>query len=163
LGKVIGGGLPVGAFGGRKDIMQCLAPLGKVYQAGTLSGNPVAVSAGLTTLKLIQEEGFYTKLTANTAKLMQGLVDEAKKANVAFTAQSVGGMFGLYFNDKIPTSYAEMMTCDKAAFNQFFHSMLESGIYLGPSAFEAGFVSAAHSAEDFNLTIAAAEKAFKTI
>lgn len=163
LGKVIGGGLPVGAFGGRKDIMSVLAPLGKVYQAGTLSGNPVAVSAGLATLKLVQAEGFHARLTAQTAKLMQGLIGAASKAGVPFTAQSVGGMFGLYFNDKIPSSFAEMMTCDKAAFNKFFHHMLDSGIYLGPSAFEAGFVSAAHTDDDIVATIAAAEKAFQQI
>ena len=163
LGKVIGGGLPVGAFGGRKDIMSVLAPLGKVYQAGTLSGNPVAVSAGLATLKLIQAEGFHARLGAQTTKLMQGLNSVASKAGVPFNAQSVGGMFGLYFNDKIPTSFAEMMTCDKAAFNKFFHSMLDSGIYLGPSAFEAGFVSAAHTDADITATIAAAEKAFAHI
>jgi glutamate-1-semialdehyde 2,1-aminomutase len=163
LGKVIGGGLPVGAFGGRKDIMSVLAPLGKVYQAGTLSGNPVAVSAGLATLKLIQAEGFHARLSAQTAKLMQGLIGAASKAGVPFNAQSVGGMFGLYFNDKIPSSFAEMMTCDKAAFNKFFHHMLDSGIYLGPSAFEAGFVSAAHTDDDVAVTIAAAEKVFQQI
>lgn len=160
LGKVIGGGLPVGAFGGRKDIMSVLAPLGSVYQAGTLSGNPVAVSAGLATLKLVQAPGFYDALAAKTTQLMDGLKHAAQKANVAFTAQSVGGMFGLYFSKDVPTSYAEMMLTDKNAFNIFFHSMLESGIYLGPSAFEAGFVSAAHTDDDIRLTIEAAEKAF---
>ncbi|MFM9834952.1 MAG: glutamate-1-semialdehyde 2,1-aminomutase [Methylophilaceae bacterium] len=163
LGKVIGGGLPVGAFGGRKDIMSVLAPLGPVYQAGTLSGNPVAVTAGLATLKLIQAPGFHEKLTSQTKKLMQGLIGEADKAGVPFSAQSVGGMFGLYFNSNIPSTFAEMMTCDKAAFNKFFHSMLDSGIYLGPSAFEAGFVSAAHTDEDIAKTLAAAEKAFAQI
>ncbi len=160
LGKVIGGGLPVGAFGGRKDIMSVLAPLGPVYQAGTLSGNPVAVTAGLMTLKLIQAEGFYDKLTAQTKKLMDGFILAAKEAGVAFNAQSVGGMFGLYFSKDCPTSYAEIMLSDKDAFNKFFHSMLDSGIYLGPSAFEAGFVSAAHSDADIVFTIAAAKKAF---
>jgi glutamate-1-semialdehyde 2,1-aminomutase len=164
LGKVIGGGLPVGAFGGRKDIMQCLAPVGKVYQAGTLSGNPVAVTAGLTTLKFIQEAGFYEKLTAQTTKLMDGLVLAANEANIIFSAQSVGGMFGLYFSAECPTSYAEIMhKNNKVQFNQFFHSMLESGIYLGPSAFEAGFVSAAHSNDDIAVTISAAKKAFANI
>jgi glutamate-1-semialdehyde 2,1-aminomutase len=163
LGKVIGGGLPVGAFGGRKDIMSVLAPLGPVYQAGTLSGNPVAVTAGLATLKLIQAPGFHEKLTAQTKKLMQGLISAASITSVPFSAQSVGGMFGLYFNPNIPSSFAEMMTCNKLAFNKFFHSMLDSGIYLGPSAFEAGFVSAAHSDEDIAKTIAAAEKAFAQI
>ncbi len=160
LGKVIGGGLPVGAFGGRKDIMQCLAPLGAVYQAGTLSGNPVAVTAGLATLKLIQEKDFHEKLTAQTKKLMDGIVQAAKEAGVAFSAQSVGGMFGLYFSAICPTSYYEMMQSDKTAFNKFFHSMLESGVYLGPSAFEAGFVSAAHTDADIAFTIEAAKKAF---
>jgi glutamate-1-semialdehyde 2,1-aminomutase len=163
LGKVIGGGLPVGAFGGRKDIMSVLAPLGPVYQAGTLSGNPVAVSAGLTTLKLVQAPGFYEKLTAQTAKLMDGFKGAAKKTGITFNAQSVGGMFGLYFSENNPTSFAEIMQSDKNAFNKFFHSMLESGIYLGPSAFEAGFVSAAHTDQDIAETITAAEKAFAAL
>jgi len=163
LGKVIGGGLPVGAFGGRKDIMQCLAPVGKVYQAGTLSGNPVAVTAGLKTLELIQAPDFHAKLAAQTQKLVDGLKAAAKEAGVIFNAQSVGGMFGLYFCDKCPTSYHEMMQSNKEHFNQFFHSMLDSGIYLGPSAFEAGFVSAAHTNEDIANTIAVAKKAFSQI
>jgi glutamate-1-semialdehyde 2,1-aminomutase len=164
LGKVIGGGLPVGAFGGRKDIMQCLAPVGKVYQAGTLSGNPVAVSAGLATLKLIQEKDFHAKLTTQTKKLMDGLMAAAKDAGVTFSAQNVGGMFGLYFSENCPTSYAEIMANNnKAHFNQFFHSMLDSGIYLGPSAFEAGFVSAAHNDADIAFTVAAAKKAFASL
>lgn len=160
LGKVIGGGLPVGAFGGRKDIMQCLAPVGKVYQAGTLSGNPVAVTAGLTTLKLVQQAGFYENLTAKTKQLMDGLVQASQQAGVAFTAQSVGGMFGVYFAEEIPASFSDMMKTNKPAFNQFFHSMLQSGVYLGPSAFEAGFVSAAHTQADIAATIAAAQSAF---
>ncbi len=164
LGKVIGGGLPVGAFGGRRDIMQCLAPVGKVYQAGTLSGNPVAVSAGLTTLKLVQAAGFYDKLTAQTRQLVDGLKMAAANAGVTFSAQNVGGMFGLYFSAQCPTSYAQIMhDNNKAHFNQFFHSMLESGIYLGPSAFEAGFVSAAHTDDDIAYTLHAAEKAFAAI
>lgn len=163
LGKVIGGGLPVGAFGGRKDIMSVLAPLGPVYQAGTLSGNPVAVTAGLTTLKLIQAPGFYEALTAKTAQLMDGMKQAAHKAGVTFSAQSVGGMFGLYFSASNPTSYADMMQADKNAFNHFFHSMLNSGIYLGPSAFEAGFVSAAHTDADVAQTIQAAEQAFASL
>lgn len=163
LGKVIGGGLPVGAFGGRKDIMQCLAPVGKVYQAGTLSGNPVAVTAGLKTLELIQAPDFHAKLTAQTQKLVDGLKIAAKEASVIFNAQSVGGMFGLYFCEKCPTSYHEMMQSNKEHFNQFFHSMLDSGIYLGPSAFEAGFVSGAHTDEDIANTIVAAKKAFSQI
>ncbi|MFQ6405446.1 glutamate-1-semialdehyde 2,1-aminomutase [Methylophilus sp. 'Pure River'] len=163
LGKVIGGGLPVGAFGGRKDIMGVLAPLGPVYQAGTLSGNPVAVTAGLTTLKLVQTPGFYEKLTAQTAKLTDGLTQAAKAAGVTFSAQSVGGMFGLYFSASHPSSYAEMMQADKNAFNKFFHSMLDSGIYLGPSAFEAGFVSAAHTDADITQTVQAAAIAFASL
>jgi len=163
LGKVIGGGLPVGAFGGRKDIMQCLAPLGAVYQAGTLSGNPVAVTAGLETLKLIQEPDFHTKLTAKTKKLVDGLVAAAKEAGVVFSAQNVGGMFGLYFSEQCPTSFAEVMQTNKENFNLFFHSMLDAGIYLGPSAFEAGFVSAAHTDDDIAFTLAAAKKAFAAV
>lgn len=163
LGKVIGGGLPVGAFGGRKDIMQCLAPLGAVYQAGTLSGNPVAVTAGLATLKLLQAPDFHAKLTAQTKKLVDGLVAAAREAGVVFSAQSVGGMFGLYFSEKCPTSFAEVMQANKAQFNQFFHLMLDAGIYLAPSAFEAGFVSAAHTDADIALTIDAAKAAFKAV
>ncbi|HWV61972.1 MAG TPA: glutamate-1-semialdehyde 2,1-aminomutase, partial [Oxalicibacterium sp.] len=158
LGKVIGGGLPVGAFGGRHDIMHCLAPLGPVYQAGTLSGNPVAVSAGLATLKLIQVPGFHERLGAQTGKLVDGLAAAAREAGVAFSAQHVGGMFGLYFSARCPTSYDEVMKSDKEAFNRFFHGMLDEGIYLAPSAFEAGFVSAAHTDLDIEKTIAAAKK-----
>jgi glutamate-1-semialdehyde 2,1-aminomutase len=163
LGKVIGGGLPVGAFGGRKDIMSCLAPLGAVYQAGTLSGNPVAVTAGLETLALVQAPDFHLKLAAQTKKLVDGLIAAAKEAGVVFNAQNVGGMFGLYFCEKCPSSFNEIMQSNKEHFNKFFHSMLDSGIYLGPSAFEAGFVSAAHSDADIDFTIAAAKKAFLTI
>lgn len=160
LGKVIGGGLPVGAFGGRHDIMACLAPLGPVYQAGTLSGNPVAVAAGLATLKLIQAPGFHQALAAQTKKLVDGLAAVAKEVGVKFSAQNVGGMFGLYFSAQCPTSYDEVMQSEKDAFNLFFHSMLDEGIYLAPSAFEAGFVSAAHSDEDIEQTISAARKVF---
>ena len=160
LGKVIGGGLPVGAFGGRKDIMNCLAPLGPVYQAGTLSGNPVAVSAGLATLRLIQAPGFHERLSAQTAKLVQGLAAAAKEAGIAFSAQHVGGMFGIYFSADCPTSYDAVMRSDKEAFNRFFHGMLDEGVYFAPSAFEAGFVSAAHTDEDIEKTLAAARKVF---
>lgn len=160
LGKVIGGGMPMAAFGGRRDIMQCLAPVGPVYQAGTLSGNPVAVAAGLATLKLVQTQGFYEKLSARTLQLTKGLSEAAIKQGVGFSAQAVGGMFGLYFRDKLPSSYAEVMSCDRNAFNRFFHSMLQEGIYFAPSAFEAGFVSAAHSDTDIANTIAAAERTF---
>lgn len=163
LGKVIGGGLPVGAFGGRKDIMSCLAPLGAVYQAGTLSGNPVAVTAGLQTLALIQAPDFHLKLAVQTKKLVDGLIAVAKEVGVVFNAQNVGGMFGLYFCEHCPTSFNEIMQSNKEHFNKFFHSMLDSGIYLGPSAFEAGFVSAAHSDEDIAYTIVAAKKAFQLV
>ncbi len=160
LGKVIGGGLPVAAFGGRADLMQHLAPLGGVYQAGTLSGNPVTVAAGMATLKLIQEPGFYDSLTTQTAKLAQGLSAAAREAGVAFCADSVGGMFGLYFAEKLPVSYDTMMQCDKTRFNAFFHAMLDADIYLAPSAFEAGFVSAQHDDAVIDATIQAARKAF---
>ena len=160
LGKVIGGGLPVGAFGGRREILQKIAPLGPVYQAGTLSGNPVAVAAGLATLKLVEEKDFQSKIEATTQALVQGLVAEAKKANVVFSAQSVGSMFGLYFRAAPPTSFAEVMQCDKDRFNKFFHAMLGKGVYLAPSAYEAGFVSAAHGPAEIEATLAAAREAF---
>ena len=160
LGKVIGGGMPVGAFGGRRDIMEKIAPLGPVYQAGTLSGSPVAVAAGLATLKLVSQPGFYEQLAAKTLRLMDGLQAEAKQHGVTFSAQAVGGMFGLYFRSAPPTSYAEVMECDKEAFNRFFHAMLEKGVYFAPSAFEAGFVSTAHSEADLAATCAAAREIF---
>jgi glutamate-1-semialdehyde 2,1-aminomutase len=163
LGKVIGGGLPVGAFGGRRDIMQCLAPQGPVYQAGTLSGNPVALAAGLATLTLIQAPGFYEQLSSQTAKLCTGLSAAAAAAHVPFSARHVGGMFGLYFLAEVPTSYSEVMRADQARFNQFFHAMLGAGIYLAPSAFEAGFVSSAHGTEDIDRTIESAAKIFSTL
>lgn len=162
LGKVIGGGMPMAAFGGRKDIMQCLAPIGSVYQAGTLSGNPVAVAAGLATLKQVKQAGFYENLGEKTKRLTQGLTAAANKHGVVFSAQTVGGMFGLYFRKAIPTSFEEVMECDKDAFNRFFHAMLDAGFYFAPSAFEAGFVSSAHTNEDIDNTIAAAEKIFAT-
>ena len=162
LGKVIGGGMPVGAFGGKRAIMEKIAPLGPVYQAGTLSGNPVAVAAGLATLRLIQAPGFYDALSASTRALCDGLTEAARRHGIAFSAQSVGGMFGIYFRASCPTSYAEVMECDKEAFNRFFHALLDAGHYLAPSAFEAGFVSAAHSADDIAATIAAAEAVFKS-
>ncbi|WP_288409396.1 glutamate-1-semialdehyde 2,1-aminomutase [uncultured Herbaspirillum sp.] len=160
LGKVIGGGLPVAAFGGRAEVMKHLAPLGGVYQAGTLSGNPVTVAAGMATLKIIQQPEFYANLTAQTRKLADGLAAAAKAAGVTFTADAIGGMFGLYFDAKVPTSYAEVMQGDKERFNRFFHKMLEAGVYFAPSAFEAGFVSAQHSDAIIEETIAAAAKAF---
>ncbi|MCX7194374.1 MAG: glutamate-1-semialdehyde 2,1-aminomutase [Proteobacteria bacterium] len=160
LGKVMGGGLPAAAFGGRRDIMQCLAPLGAVYQAGTLSGNPVAVAAGLATLDLVQQPDFYELLSALARQLSEGLEQAAHQHGVEFSAQSIGGMFGLYFRATPPTSYAEVMTCDKEAFNRFFHAMLDEGIYMAPSAFEAGFVSSAHTSADIAQTIATASKIF---
>jgi glutamate-1-semialdehyde 2,1-aminomutase len=160
LGKVIGGGLPVGAFGGRADIMQCLAPVGPVYQAGTLSGNPVAVAAGLTTLQLIQAPGFHDRLAATTQRFVEGLSAIAREKGIAFSAQSVGGMFGIYFSATTPASYDEVMQSDKEAFNRFFHAMLNHGVYLAPSAFEAGFVSAAHGDEEIGRTLDAARQSF---
>jgi glutamate-1-semialdehyde 2,1-aminomutase len=160
LGKVIGGGLPVGAFGGKREIMEKIAPLGPVYQAGTLSGNPVAVAAGLATLKLVDTPGFQEKISSVTEELIKGLKTEAQRANVVFSAQSVGSMFGLYFRAAPPASFAEVMQCDKDRFNRFFHAMLERGVYLAPSAYEAGFVSAAHGAAEIDATLAAAREAF---
>ena len=160
FGKVVGGGMPLGAFGGRRDIMEKIAPLGPVYQAGTLSGNPLSVAAGLATLKKIQAPGFYEALTKKTTSLVDGLAAAAKQRGVSFSAQSVGGMFGVYFAATPPTSYAEVMKADKDAFNRFFHAMLEKGVYLAPSAFEAGFVSAAHSDADIAATVAAADAIF---
>jgi glutamate-1-semialdehyde 2,1-aminomutase len=163
LGKVIGGGMPVGAFGGRREIMQKIAPLGPVYQAGTLSGNPVAVAAGLATLKLVQAPGFYQELAASTRALTEGLAAAAKKHGVGFSAQAVGGMFGIYFRDSVPQSFSEVMQCDKEAFNRFFHAMLERGVHFAPSAFEAGFVSAAHGEQDIAATVSAADAVFATM
>jgi glutamate-1-semialdehyde 2,1-aminomutase len=163
LGKVIGGGLPVAAFGGRADLMQHMAPLGSVYQAGTLSGNPVAVAAGMATMKLIQVPGFYESLETQTVKLVQGLSRAAEESGISFCADAVGGMFGLYFAPSIPGNYAAMMKCDKSRFNAFFHAMLDAGVYLAPSAFEAGFVSAQHDDAVINETIAAARDAFARI
>ena len=163
LGKIIGGGLPVGAFGGKKDIMQKLAPLGPVYQAGTLSGNPVAVSAGLKTLELIQQPNFYQQLSLMTKKLVDGMMEAAKINGIEFSARSVGGMFGLYFRESPPNSFDEIMKSDRKQFNKFFHSMLKQGIYFGPSAFEAGFVSAAHTEKDIQETINASHRAFESL
>ncbi len=163
LGKVIGGGLPVGAFGGRKEIMQQLAPLGPVYQAGTLSGNPVAVSAGMKTLELIQQPNFFENLSRTTKSLVDGLINAAKASNIEFSAQSVGGMFGFYFSSQPPESFDDVMLSDREKFNKFFHLMLEQGIYFGPSAFEAGFVSSAHTDDDINQTIQAAMTSFKKL
>lgn len=163
LGKVIGGGMPVGAFGGRRDIMAHLAPLGGVYQAGTLSGNPVAVAAGLKTLELVAKPGFFDALSVSTAAMVNGVVDAAHTAGVPMSGASLGGMFGLYFREKLPTNYAEVMEADRDRFSLYFHGMLSRGIYLAPSAFEAGFVSAMHDAKDIEATISAAHEVFQTI
>ena len=160
LGKVIGGGMPVGAFGGRRDIMEKVAPLGSVYQAGTLSGSPVAVAAGLASLRLTREPGFYDTLGARTTELVDGLVTAARRHSLSFSAQSLGGMFGLYFSEQCPDSFASVTKGNTEAFNRFFHAMLEAGHYFAPSAFEAGFVSVAHSAEDIAQTVAEADAVF---
>jgi glutamate-1-semialdehyde 2,1-aminomutase len=163
LGKVIGGGLPVGAFGGRRDVMEKLAPAGPVYQAGTLSGNPVAVSAGLATLRKVLQAGFFDRLAHTTSALLEGLEAEARRAGVAFSTASAGGMFGMFFRAAAPRSFGEVMQCDRDRFNRFFHAMHEGGVYLAPSAFEAGFVSAAHASTDLEATFAAARKAFAQV
>ncbi len=162
LGKIIGGGMPVGAFGGKQAIMEYLAPLGPVYQAGTLSGNPIAMTAGLKTLDLISEDGFYEDLSAKTTYLLEGIKAAAQKHNIPLTTNQVGAMFGIFFTDKDKvTSFAEATACNLDYFKQFFHGMLDLGIYLAPSAYETGFVSSAHSLENLDTTIAAAEKVFK--
>lgn len=161
LGKIIGGGMPVGAFGGRRDIMSKLSPLGAVYQAGTLSGNPIAMAAGLKMMEIISREGFYAQLNSKTTQLVSGIQKAADEANLPFTTTQVGGMFGLFFTQALQvTSYQQATACDVPRFNRFFHGMLERGVYLAPSAFEAGFMSTAHSAEDINTTIAAAREVF---
>ena len=164
LGKVIGGGMPVGAFGGRREIMDKIAPTGPVYQAGTLSGNPVAMAAGLKTLELISAPGFYTDLSTRTQHLAQGLQETARRAGVALTTNQVGGMFGFFFSgeEKI-SSFAQVSACDVARFKKFYHGMLDNGIYLAPSAFEAGFVSSAHKESDIDETLSVAEKVFSTL
>lgn len=163
LGKVIGGGMPVGAFGGRRDIMECIAPLGSVYQAGTLSGSPVAVAAGLASLQLLSAPGFYDTLSARAERLVKGLAAAAHEAGVVFSADSVGGMFGIYFAESVPASYGEVMACDRDRFNRFFHAMLSAGHYFAPSAFEAGFVSVAHGEADIDATVEAAREAFASL
>jgi len=163
LGKVIGGGLPVGAFGGRREVMQHIAPLGPVYQAGTLSGNPVALAAGLATLRLVQAPGFHEKLAATARQLCEGLTAAAHEHGIGFCAQHVGGMFGVYFRDTLPASYGEVMACDKEMFNRFFHSMLAEGIYLAPSAYEAGFVSSTHGPAEIEKTVRAARNVFSSL
>jgi len=163
LGKVVGGGMPLAAFGGRADIMAKIAPLGNVYQAGTLSGNPLAVAAGLTTLRLIQQPGFHDNLGRLSARLAAGLADAAREAGVPMTTDSVGGMFGFYFSSKVPASYAEATQCDIPRFKAFFHAMLDEGVYLAPSAYEAGFTSSAHTEALIDDTIAAARRALARI
>jgi len=160
LGKVAGGGLPLAAVGGRREIMEKLAPLGPVYQAGTLSGNPIAVAAGLATLKVVSVHGFCEKVEATTKALVQGLVAAGGKG---FSAQSIGSMFGVYFRDSPPKSFAEVMQCDRERFNRFFHEMLTRGVYLAPSAYETGFVSAAHGVGEIEATFGAARAAFVKI
>ena len=164
LGKIIGGGMPVGALGGKKEIMEQLSPLGPVYQAGTLSGNPVAMAAGLATLKLLRREGFHDQLSAKTERLTEGLALAARECGIAFTTTRAGGMFGLFFTEQTRISrFDEVMACDQARFKTFFHAMLDRGVYLAPSAFEAGFVSIAHSDEDIDATLDAARQAFATL
>ncbi|RMF15815.1 MAG: glutamate-1-semialdehyde-2,1-aminomutase [Gammaproteobacteria bacterium] len=164
LGKVIGAGLPVGAFGGRKDVMSHIAPLGPVYQAGTLSGNPLAMRAGLAMLNIISQPGFHEALGEKVQKLTQGLEDVARETGIPFTTQSVGGMFGLFFTEQEKVrGYQDVMACDQARFRAFFHGMLNEGVYLAPSAFEAGFVSSAHTDEDLDKTFEAARKVMATL
>ncbi len=161
FGKIIGGGMPVGAYGGRRDLMQQVAPAGPIYQAGTLSGNPVAMAAGLATLELVRQPGFHAELKAKTEMLCDGLEAAAKEAGVPVTTNRACGMFGLFFTDRKVESFADATACDTAAFNRFFHGMLQRGVYFAPSAFEAGFLSTAHSELDIELTIEAARAAFR--
>jgi glutamate-1-semialdehyde 2,1-aminomutase len=164
LGKVIGGGLPVGAFGGRAEIMELLAPLGPVYQAGTLSGNPVAMAAGLATLELTEAPGFYERLAANTRRLVKELTAAAAEAGIALAANTAGGMFGIFFSS-VPriSRFEQVMSCDTKRFNRFFHGMLGEGVYFAPSAYEAGFVSSAHADAELDATAAAARRVFATL
>ncbi|SIT72073.1 glutamate-1-semialdehyde 2,1-aminomutase [Burkholderia sp. b14] len=163
LGKVIGGGMPIAAFGGRRDIMAHLAPLGGVYQAGTLSGNPLAVAAGLETLRQIQAPGFYDRLSQQSARLAGGLQAAARDAGVPFSADSLGGMFGLYFASQVPHSFAEVMRCDVPRFNAFFHAMLDAGVHFAPSAYEAGFVSITHDDAVIDETLSIARTVFAAL
>jgi glutamate-1-semialdehyde 2,1-aminomutase len=164
LGKVIGGGMPVGAFGGRADIMSMLSPEGPVYQAGTLSGNPIATAAGLASLKLVQQPGFHEQLAEKTSKLCEGMEQAAKRHGIPFLTQHACGMFGFFFTDKPAIhTFDEMMACDIEQFKQFFHIMLDEGVYLAPAAYEAGFMSTAHSDEDIERTISAADQTFKML
>jgi glutamate-1-semialdehyde 2,1-aminomutase len=164
IGKVIGGGLPVGAFGGKTEIMELIAPLGGVYQAGTLAGSPLAVAAGLAMLNVISKPGFFDELAARTTTLLNGLQERANQAGIPFTTNQVGAMFGCFFTEKKPVShFSQVMSCDTERFKHYFHSMLDNGVYLAPSAFEAGFVSSAHGEKEIQLTLDAAEKAFASL
>ena len=164
LGKVIGGGMPVGAFGGKREIMEHIAPLGPVYQAGTLSGNPVAMAAGLATLNIISQAGFYETLTKQTSKLVDGLKERAAKTNIPLTTNQAGAMFGFFFTEEEEiTTFEQVSACDAERFKKFYHGMLAEGVYLAPSAYETGFVSGAHSDEDIEKTLDAAEKVFLTL
>ncbi|AQA20087.1 glutamate-1-semialdehyde-2,1-aminomutase [Halioglobus japonicus] len=164
LGKVVGGGMPVGAFGGKREIMEQIAPLGPVYQAGTLSGNPIAMAAGLATLDIISADGFYEPLFANTTRLCEGLQEAADRAGVPFTTNHSGTMFGGFFtNASSMTNYAQVMACDTERFNRFFHLMLEAGVYLAPASYEAGFMSSAHTDADIDATVDAARGAFAAL
>ncbi len=163
LGKVMGGGMPMAAFGGKKEIMSKLAPLGNVYQAGTLSGNPVAVASGLKTLEIVSRPGFYECLTGQTEKLMAGLKRAADEAHVPFAVDSVGGMFGFYFTSKVPSSFEAVTKMDIEAFKKFFHAMLDQGVYLAPSAYEAGFTSIAHDNEVLDAIVSAAKISFQKV
>lgn len=164
LGKVMGGGMPVGAFGGKREIMSQIAPLGPVYQAGTLSGNPVAMAAGLKTLELISQPGFYQPLFEKTDRLVAGLNALAKKHGIPFTSNHVGSMFGFFFTDEAKiTNYQQVMECNNDRFNQFFHGMLKEGVYFAPASYEAGFLSAAHTDEDIDWTLNAADKVMATL
>ena len=163
LGKVLGGGMPIAAFGGRKDVMAKLAPLGNVYQAGTLSGNPLAVAAGMANLDIITQNGFYECLSTQTQKLMAGLKQKADQAGIAFSVDSVGGMFGFYFSKEVPHTYADVTASDIEAFKKFFHLMLDRGVYLAPSAYEAGFISIAHDDQVVNEMLLAAEQSFQVM
>ena len=164
LGKVIGGGLPVGAFGGKRAIMEHIAPLGPVYQAGTLSGNPVSMAAGLKTLELISAPGFHDGLSNAASQLCEGLKARAKAAGIPLTTNQVGGMFGFFFSEEeTVTNFAQVSACDIERFQKFFHGMLDEGVYLAPSAYETGFVSAAHGEAQITATLDAAEKVFATL
>jgi glutamate-1-semialdehyde 2,1-aminomutase len=161
FGKVIGGGMPLAAFGARRAVMEQLAPLGAVYQAGTLSGNPVATACGLATLREIAKPGFFEALGTSTRALVDGLLGAARDAGVAMAADCEGGMFGFFFAERLPQNYAEVMATDKERFNRFFHAMLERGVYFAPALYEAGFVSAAHGAEQIDATVRAAAEALR--